>query len=161
MTDLSLALKSDLSQKTRSFLSEHGIGCGGGGGSRSRLNVYQSSAMDNGIRCVRLEAALRRMITVYQSTARAIRKHKIRLLFYLSLSTLIFMLSAASSRTHLLSIGPTLYSKLAGEGWAHSELREPRGERRRMLIRKPIFIQTRRRKLEKNRFIAQTYVQCS
>ncbi len=66
MTDLSLALKSDLSQKTRSFLSEHGIGLRGvwGGGSRSWLNIYQSSAMDNGIRCVRLEAALRRMITV-------------------------------------------------------------------------------------------------
>ncbi len=27
-----------------------------------------------------------------------------------------------------------------GEGWAHSELREPKGERRRMLKDKPIFI---------------------
>ncbi len=34
-----------------------------------------------------------------------------------------------------------------GEGWAHSELREPRGERRRMLKREPIFIQTNRCKL--------------
>ncbi len=55
--------------------------CGGYGGTitmpAQHRDVYQPSAMDDGIGCVRLEAALRRMITVWhQSNARAIRKYK-------------------------------------------------------------------------------------
>ncbi len=131
-----------------------------------RLNILMSIGhrwWDNGIRSVRLEAALCRMITVWhQSTARAIRKHNDpSALLLLSRYTVIILRSAASSRTNLLSIGPT-YGKPQGECWTHSELREPRGERRQMLKRKPIFIQTTRRKLHirvnwYNLFITQPY----
>ncbi len=59
-------------------------------------------------RRVRLEAALRRMLTVWhQSTARTIRMHRIRLLSYRSRGiwchTVIILRSAASSRTRLLN----------------------------------------------------------
>ncbi len=58
------------------------------------------------IRRVRLEAALRRIITLWhQSTARTIRMHRIRLLSYRSpgiwCHTVIILRSAASSRTRL------------------------------------------------------------
>ncbi len=58
------------------------------------------------IRRVRLEAALCRMLTIWhQSTARTIRKHRIRLLSYRSRGiwchTVIILCSAASSRTRL------------------------------------------------------------
>ncbi len=55
-------------------------------------------------RCVRLEAVLRRMISVWhQSNARAIRKHKDRsALLSLSWYFDVILCSAASSRRHLL-----------------------------------------------------------
>ncbi len=81
-------LKSSASLSTLkkhvTFLPNTVLGCDGLRGVWGRItisaqhrDVYQPSVMDDGIRCVRLEAALHRMITVWhRSTTRAIRKHK-------------------------------------------------------------------------------------
>ncbi len=65
-------------------------------GSRSQILINEHTkkvvTWPTGVhfRCVRLEAALSRMITLWhQSTARAIRMHKIRLLSYRSRGTLM------------------------------------------------------------------------
>ncbi len=90
--------------------------------------------MDDGIRCVWLEAALRRMITVWRkNTARAIRKHKDPSALLSPL--LYFDVTQWSFCAALLQVKPTYclsaehMANARGEGWAHSELREPRGER--------------------------------
>ncbi len=70
--------------------------------------VNEISQLVSQVRRIRLEAALRIMITVWrQSTARTIRMHRIQLLSYRShgiwCHTVIILRSAASSQMRLLS----------------------------------------------------------
>ncbi len=154
--------------------SEHGIGprriAGDGGGGITmpahpyRLNIVMSIShrwwtMASGVFDLKQHCAGWSLcdIKVPRERYENIRIHQ---LFYRSYGTLMSHSYNSAQRCFKpntpIIYRPT-YGKCAGEGWAHSELREPRGERRQMLKRKPIFIQTRRCKLHirVNRFIAQ------
>ncbi len=74
---------------------------------------------------------------------------RIRLLFYHSRCTLMScaQCTALLQVEHTYRLSAQHMANARGECWAHSELREPRGEHRQMLKRKPIFIQTNWRKL--------------
>ncbi len=97
-------------------------------------DVYQPSVMDDGIRCVWLKAALRRVITVWRkNTARAIRKHKdpsalLSPLLYFDVTQWSFC-AALLQVKHTYHLSAQHMASARGEGWAHSELREPRVER--------------------------------
>ncbi len=150
------------------------LGCGGlrggvwGGGSRCRLNIMMSitwcpSPMASGVFDLKQRCAEWSLCDI-KVTRERFESIRIRLLFYRSCGTLMSHSDDSVQRCFKLNT-PVVYrpniwqfGKCAGEGWAHSELRESRGERR--LKRKPIYIQTSRRKLhirvnQIKRFIAQ------
>ncbi len=118
--------------------------CGGG----CLIILYAGKTL----RCVRLEAAQRRMITEWhQITARAIWKPKdpsalLSLSWYFDVTQRKFC-TALLQVEHTYRRSAQHLANVREEGWAHSDLGGPRGERRRMLERKTIFIQTSRRKL--------------